>query len=291
MEQLTYRTSEEDQPLFIIKNIDNQTFQVTIDSSREVWVEGHSGSTTLGELSIEDGFMFDTGITDATKVKMTSSDTDYRRTVLRVDNTEDAGYRVTDLTYVPEDGLTSSIGETFTSILDKIKNMLGDFEYFYNLDGQFVFQRKKTYTNVNFSAVHNLDLDNLYVDAAALAEPTTYDFTDNYLISAFNVNPTLNNLKNDYAIQGKRTTASGAAVPIHLRYAIDEKPKYYKAIDGTTYISKDYYNDQQWELIKSLRKLKKIENGEVTDVDEAQMRIWQQRVLRFHKPISMTSET
>jgi hypothetical protein len=35
--------------------------------------------------------------------------------------------------------LVSSIGETITSILDKIKNMLGEYEYFYDLDGRFIF--------------------------------------------------------------------------------------------------------------------------------------------------------
>ena len=45
--------------------------------------------------------------------------------------------RLTDLTYAGE--LISKIGDTITSILDKIKSMLGEFEYFYNLDGRFVF--------------------------------------------------------------------------------------------------------------------------------------------------------
>jgi hypothetical protein len=35
--------------------------------------------------------------------------------------------------------LITNIGESLTSMLDKIKNMLGDFEYFYDVDGRFVF--------------------------------------------------------------------------------------------------------------------------------------------------------
>jgi hypothetical protein len=35
--------------------------------------------------------------------------------------------------------LVASPGESITSILDKIKNMLGDYEYFYDIDGRFVF--------------------------------------------------------------------------------------------------------------------------------------------------------
>ena len=30
-------------------------------------------------------------------------------------------------------------------VLDKIKNMFSDFEYFYDVDGRFIFQKKKTY--------------------------------------------------------------------------------------------------------------------------------------------------
>ena len=45
--------------------------------------------------------------------------------------------RTTDLVYAGE--LIGNVGETLTSVLDKIKNMLGDFEYFYDVDGRFVF--------------------------------------------------------------------------------------------------------------------------------------------------------
>jgi hypothetical protein len=41
------------------------------------------------------------------------------------------------LTYAGD--LISSIGETLTSILDKIVKMLGTFEYFYDVDGRFIF--------------------------------------------------------------------------------------------------------------------------------------------------------
>jgi hypothetical protein len=53
--------------------------------------------------------------------------------IAKIEYGQTVGYRKTDLTY-PGD-LIANVGETVTSILDKIKNMLGDFEYFYNLDG------------------------------------------------------------------------------------------------------------------------------------------------------------
>jgi hypothetical protein len=43
------------------------------------------------------------------------------------------GYRITDLIY-PSD-LVLQVGEGLTTMLDKLVTMLGNFEYFYNLDG------------------------------------------------------------------------------------------------------------------------------------------------------------
>jgi hypothetical protein len=37
-------------------------------------------------------------------------------------------------------------------------------------------------------------------------------------------------MRNDYSIWGERETITGAKVPIHMRYAIDIIPKYYKTI-------------------------------------------------------------
>jgi hypothetical protein len=41
------------------------------------------------------------------------------------------------LTYAGD--LISKAGDTVVTVLDKLKSMLGDFEYFYNVDGKFVF--------------------------------------------------------------------------------------------------------------------------------------------------------
>jgi hypothetical protein len=58
-------------------------------------------------------------------------------TVAKIEPGDTAGYRLTPLVY-PGD-LISGIGESITSILDKIVQMLGNFEYFYDLDGRFIF--------------------------------------------------------------------------------------------------------------------------------------------------------
>jgi hypothetical protein len=155
--------------------------------------------------------------------------------VAKVSYGDTAGYRFTDLTY-PGD-LIGGVGETITSILDKIKNMLGDFEYFYDLDGHFIFQRKKYAFESSWSPVGSDEEQDEIVD---FDNNITYTFSDSALITAFNNNPDLTNLKNDYSVWGARQSLSGASIPVHMRYAIDKKPVYYKNLAGVEFKSTMY---------------------------------------------------
>ena len=54
------------------------------------------------------------------------------------------GYEPTELVYAGD--LIASPGENVANaVLEKIKNMLGNYEYFYDEYGHFIFQKKKTY--------------------------------------------------------------------------------------------------------------------------------------------------
>lgn len=154
----------------------------------------------------------------------------------RVSYGDTAGYRVTDLTYSGD--LIANVGETLTSVLDKIKNMLNNFEYFYDLQGRFIFQKKPAFINTTWNSV-SVDSSGNVTASESLARQSVdvYSFNDGELITAFNNNPNLTNLKNDYSIWGKRKSVSGADIPIHMRYAIDKKPTYYKTYDGTKFYS------------------------------------------------------
>ena len=162
---------------------------------------------------------------------------------------DDLGYRVTDLTYNGD--LITNIGDTLTSVLDKIKQMLGDFEYFYNLDGQFVFQKKKTYVNTSWSQFTTTD-DETYITYANDKKKFSFNFEGNRLISAVQNTPVLNNLKNDFVVWGKRTTIDGTEVPIHARYAIDKKPTEYMSLRGILYYTEEalkHPSDQYKDII------------------------------------------
>ena len=136
------------------------------------------------------------------------------------------GYRQTDLTFAGD--LIANVGESITSVLDKIRNMLVEFEYFYDLDGRFVFQKKKNYINTMWGPEVSEDRQKP-INNYALGN-ADYVFSGGELITSFNNNPNLLNIRNDFSIWGERTGISGAKIPIHLRYAIDDKPTYYKSI-------------------------------------------------------------
>lgn len=165
-------------------------------------------------------------LTDSQNVKPLYSDKNKKKEwyLTKVNYGQTAGYRITDLTYAGD--LIANIGESITSVLDKIKNMLVEFEYFYDLEGHFVFQKKKSFISTMWAPSSSDE----YIDTNIASLNSTYSFQGSNLITAFNNNPNLTNVRNDYSIWGERIATSGAKLPVHLRYAIDRKPVQYTQI-------------------------------------------------------------
>ena len=135
---------------------------------------------------------------------------------------EDVGYILTDFIYPGQ--LISNAGDTIVTILDKIKNMLGNYEYFYDIDGNFRFQQIKNYLNTSYSTfkINEIQANNYLVDYSG--GKTVYTFTDADIITAFSNSPQYQQIKNDFIIWGKRQTTEGKEVPIRYHLAIDSKP-------------------------------------------------------------------
>lgn len=132
---------------------------------------------------------------------------------------EDIGYRQTDFTYPGE--LILGAGDTVVTLLDKICGILGNFEYFYDIEGKFIFQEKKNYLNTSGNLTE-LTLDNYYYHYSN----TKYEYAIKGLqeVSQITKNPKYDNIKNDYVVWGKRKTSSGIEVDIRYHLAIDAKP-------------------------------------------------------------------
>ena len=164
----------------------------------------------------------------------------------RVKYGDTIGYRATDLTYAGE--LIEEANGTITSMLDKIVQQLGEFEYFYDTQGHFVFQRKRIYFNSSWSSVV-MDDNQTYYESKAMSSQFSYEFTSNFLIESFANKPKLNAIKNDYAIWGQKTAADGTTSPIHLRYAIDRKPTDYYSLSRKRSFTTEGANGYDWRWL------------------------------------------
>lgn len=132
---------------------------------------------------------------------------------------QDAGYKETDFTYPGE--LVLDAGDTVTSLLDKIVDVLGNFEYFYDVNGRFIFQEIKNYLNTG-SPLTELQPDD-YIRSYNNAK-FLYSLTDLDTTTAITRSPKFDNIKNDFYVWGKRTTTSDVEVDIRYHLAIDTKP-------------------------------------------------------------------
>lgn len=128
---------------------------------------------------------------------------------------QDAGYKYTNFTYPGE--LVLNAGDTVVTLLDKIVSTLGNYEYFYNIDGKFVFQEIKNYLNTGKLSPE--DYVRSYNNAKFL-----YSLTDLDTTTAITRNPKYDNVKNDFYVWGKRKTSTGVEVSIRYHLAIDDKP-------------------------------------------------------------------
>lgn len=158
-------------------------------------------------------------------------DTNYEIAKERVENEEDIkqysygediGYILTDFIFPTE--LIGNAGDTVVTILDNIKNVLGNYQYFYDLDGNFRFQEVKNYLNKSYSShlINKLEAQNYltnYVDGKSI-----YTFDDMEIIQSISVSPQYQQIKNDFLVWGKRKNVVGKEIPIRYHLAIDKKP-------------------------------------------------------------------
>lgn len=256
--------SRQKDPFYLLMNLDMDVVNQLFFSSKQ---SGFYVYDTMKPITdFEDGnFHFDQRISidmgnsiEPTYIRTANSDTRY--SVIKVQYGDVVGYKPTDLTYAGD--LILDVGSSVTQMLDKIVSMLGEFEYFYNIDGQFIFQKKKTYVQTSWNNIMNNTTSDVYVENAANTSSVTYYFENANIVTSFSNAPDLSNLKNDFSVWGQRTSVSGAEIPVHLRYAIDKKPLYYKTYDGEVFFTDKYYTKLK-EEIKSLttkEDYEKLEN-------------------------------
>ena len=145
----------------------------------------------------------------------------------------DMGFIFDNFIYPGE--LTCNAGDTVTSVLDKIIGIMGNYEYFYDVFGNFIFREKQNYLNMTNTAywsketaqdkkVGNLPSDVYEADYYRLTK-SVYDFTDNQYTTTYNNSLNYNNIKNDFVVWGSKKSINGnIQLPCRFHLAIDKKP-------------------------------------------------------------------
>lgn len=239
-----------DIPLFLFKEINSDIFMnMTINKNQPCFYQknGQWIETTIDDkenITYYNLVHIDDVENNPTLVKLSMAADAGTYVIAKMEYGSIPGYRLTDLTYAGD--LIANVGETLTSVLDKIKNMLGSYEYFYNLDGKFVFQKKRNYVQLPW-------LNNEQSDDATPAnnDVPMWSFRDSQLVTTFQNTPNFANLRNDYSVWGKKKTTAGSELDIHMRYAIDKKPEtYYSLLD-----KKEYSITDGWDWRELIYKM------------------------------------
>ena len=142
---------------------------------------------------------------------------------LQINNGDDAGYIYDDFVYDTE--LTMNAGQTVVDALEKIKQYLGNYEYFYDAFGIFHFREIKNYLNTTQGKilVDDMTENDYLVDRAIPKE--IYTFSDSQNLLSLNNNPQYDNIKNDFIVHGvRKRTDSDIAYDVFYHLAIDSKP-------------------------------------------------------------------
>jgi hypothetical protein len=156
---------------------------------------------------------------------------------------DDIGYIYTDFVYPGE--LIGDAGNTVCTILDTIKNTLGNYEYFYDINGNFVFQEIKNYLNTSQATIElqNMSSGDYLMDYSK--GKSVYQFDDCTMFTSCTNSPQFNMIKNDFVVWGVREDVEGYAYPIRYHLAIDSKP----AIGNTYQVF--FYTDPDDGLTKA----------------------------------------
>ena len=130
------------------------------------------------------------------------------------------GYEYTNLTYTSE--LTGSSGDTAANTLATIANYLGNYQFFFDVYGNFRFREIRNYKYVDPPIVTDMTEDNYL--GSYLSTGSVHKFTDSVNIYSYEEAPQYNNIKNDYYVIGEKNSDS-TNMQIMYHVAFDDKPE------------------------------------------------------------------
>ena len=135
---------------------------------------------------------------------------------------QDVGYIYDDFYYTSD--LEAAPGDSVVTILDKIKSYLGNYEYFYDAFGLFHFREIKNYLNTTQAkdVLDDMNKNNYLIQTNS--SKSSFTFSDDSNLISLSCSPQYDNIKNDFVIQGQKTSSTDATYPVMYHLAIDTKP-------------------------------------------------------------------
>ena len=262
-EILEYRGNE---PLYLLKDSANNITTCISDPEYKIGIKYTNGTYGIVQINNSDLVYETIGQIDEfavqpTSVYMVVQDietlafnvlTEDKYSIIKLEYGQIAGYRPTELTFAGK--FIMNQGETVTSALDKIINMLGPYEYFYNTDGQFIFQKKPVAFETSFNNLREDSGTGLkYIEPLAYTQKQAHVFDNYKVISQYQDNLNINNIKNDYVVWGRQNDRN-----IMMHYSIKSKPTYYKAYNGVEYATAEKYYPLSSEQEKNIYDWREI---------------------------------
>ena len=224
-------------PLYIILNEDGELISLTTYGAQTC-----QSNNVITKLSLLSSYWIDAQhkgeqITFGGKDRYYCQKIEYGQTV---------GYENTNLIYPGE--LVGNVGSTAMAALDSIKNIYSNYEYFYDVFGRFVFQKKPTskYYTIGYPTIDS-------TDGLTISLPKKENVTSAWLFenlktqTSLSSNPAISEVKNDFTVWGQRKTTAGT-LPIHMRVAIQKKPVQYIPSYSTSQ-NPLVYKDIDWREI------------------------------------------
>lgn len=143
------------------------------------------------------------------------------------------GYQYTTFTY-PAKELTSKAGDTVATLINKIASAIGNYEFFFDVEGNFHFQEIKNFLNEG-SAEDNLiaALNDKFLRNDSIGK-SVYNLASSAIVSCSNA-PQYSAIKNDITVLGKQENQS---IIYHL--LVDYTPTLHKTYTGVAFVTDKY---------------------------------------------------
>ena len=188
---------------------------------------------------------------------------------------QNIGYKWVALTYPTDKEFVSNAGEAITSLLDKVKNVLGNYEYFFDIDGNFRFQMIKNYLNQG-SEIDDLTdaLTDKYFNNLSDVK-SVYTFENDNRHTTISNNPVYKDIKNDIIIYGKHGKTE-QIIRYHL--LIMNKPSI-----GNTYYVDNYTDDEGFIRARGVYLSQETDNEKKPKYTKVVTWDWRQELYLLNK--------